>query len=104
MAPHVEDGESLLDLVVQEITVVELPPVLTAVPNKIKGQQVTDLSWIGTAKPVDLYRDGSLIASGVASDPGTYQDFTGQRGKGSYEYVACITGTQTCSEPVPVVF
>jgi PKD repeat protein len=100
----VEDAESELDLASQEITVIELPPVLSASANKVKGVLVTDLSWTGTRKGVDLYRDGGLIAAGVPSDPGTYQDFTGERGKATFSYVACIAGTTTCSDPVAVVY
>lgn len=100
----VEDADNELDLATQDVTVIELPPVLSASTNKIKGELVTDLAWTGTRKGVDLYRDGGLIAAGVPSDPGTYQDFTGERGKATFSYVACITGTTTCSDPVVVVY
>ncbi|MGW8267775.1 MAG: S8 family serine peptidase [Longimicrobiales bacterium] len=104
MALLVEDAEMGLGYTEQELTVIETPPVLTAVKNKIKGQQVTDLSWVGTVKPVDLYRDGSLIAGGVPSDPPTYRDFTGVRGKATFVYTACLAGTDNCSDPVTVVY
>ena len=100
----VEDAESLLDLVTQDLTVTELPPVLSAVPIKVKGELVTNLSWAGTSRPVDLYRDGLLLAAGVASDPGAYEDFTGQRGKATFEYMACVAGSTNCSDAVMVVF
>jgi hypothetical protein len=53
---------------------------------------------------VDLYRDGGLIAAGAPSDPGTYQDFTGARGKATFAYVACIAGTDSCSDPLTVAY
>jgi serine protease len=94
----VEDAENLLDLVTQEITVTEPPPVLTVVADKLKGQLVPQLSWTGTDKPVDLYRDGERIAVEVPS-PGVYEDLTGQRGKQTFTYLACLAGTTICSEP-----
>jgi PKD repeat protein len=100
----VEDGESLLDLIIQDLTVTEPPPVLSAAGAKVKGELVTELSWTGTAKAVDLYRDGGLLVAGVPSDPGVHRDFTGQRGKATFEYVACVAGTANCSDPVTVVF
>jgi PKD repeat protein len=100
----VEDADQELDLASQEITVVELPPVLGATGSKVRGELVTNLSWTGTRKPVDLYRDGGLIAAGAPSDPGTYQDFTGARGKATFAYVACIAGTDSCSDPLTVAY
>jgi hypothetical protein len=78
--------------------------VLGATGSKVRGELVTNLSWTGTRKPVDLYRDGGLIAAGAPSDPGTYQDFTGARGKATFAYVACIAGTDSCSDPLTVAY
>ena len=99
-----EDAESLLDLVSHEVTVTEPPPELSASGDKVKGELVVDLQWTGTSKPVDLYRDGARIAAAVSSQPGSYRDFTGARGKATFVYQACLAGTDTCSDPVTVVF
>lgn len=100
----VEDAESLLDAAVQDVTVTDPPPVLGATPLKIKGELVTDLAWGGTTRAVDLYRDGALIAAAVSSATPAYRDFTGQKGKATFVYRACLAGTGTCSEDVTVVF
>jgi PKD repeat protein len=93
----VEDAESLLDLAMQDVTVTEPPPVLAVAALKVKGELAPEVTWSGTVKPVDLYRSGALLAAGLASSPGVYQDFTGLRGKATIEYVACIAGTTNCS-------
>ena len=100
----VEDADQSLDLAVQDVTIVELPPDLSASQLKIKGELVVDLTWSGTVKPVDLYRNGALIVAGVSSASPTYRDFTGQRGKATFVYRACIAGTTKCSPEVTVVF
>jgi len=100
----VEDAESELDLAMEDITVVELPPVLAVAALKVKGELVPELTWTGTVKPVDLYRDGALIAAGVSSTPAVYRDFTGRKGKATFSYVACLAGTPNCSTPVSAVY
>jgi subtilisin family serine protease len=100
----VEDGEMQLDYASQEVTVTEPPPLLTAAGEKIKGLLVVDLAWSGTVKPVDLYRDGELLAGALDSADPAYRDETGQRGKAAFTYWACLAGTDNCSEPVSVVF
>ena len=94
-----------LDYTSESITVTEPPPTLFATGLKVRGRWAADLTWTGTLKPVDLYRDGVLIAAAVPSDPASYRDETGQTGKGiTFTYEACIAGTDNCSEPVTVTF
>ncbi len=100
----VEDAENELGLATEDVTVVELPPVLSVAALKVKGELVPELTWTGTVKPVDLYRDGARIASAVSSAPPVYRDFTGRRGKATLTYVACLAGTTNCSAPVTVVY
>ena len=101
----VEDGEMALDYTSQSVTVTEPPPTLFASGLKVKGRWAVDLTWTGTVKPVDLFRDGVLIAAAVPSDPASYRDLTGEKAKGlSFTYEACIAGTDNCSEPVTVNF
>lgn len=101
----VEDGEMALAYTSESITVTEPPPTLFATGLKVRGRWAADLTWTGTLKPVDLYRDGVLIAAAVPSDPASYRDETGQKGKGiTFTYEACLAGTDNCSEPVTVIF
>jgi len=99
----VEDADMELDFISQDVTVTRPPPVLALDgTGKFKGELIADLSWTGL-EGVDLYRDGGMIASGLPS-PGTYQDFTGQKGKATVVYEACYAGTDDCSDPLTVVF
>ncbi|MDT8320814.1 MAG: S8 family serine peptidase [Xanthomonadales bacterium] len=66
---------------------------------KVKGTQTADLSWSGaTSTNVDVYRDGSIVAT-TAND-GAHTDSTGQKGGGSAVYQLCEAGTSTCSSEV----
>jgi len=63
-----------------------------------------DLSWSGaTSASVDIYRNGVVIAT-VPSNPGSYTDSTGQKGRATFTYQVCEAGTQTCSNQVTVIF
>lgn len=76
---------------------------LTANGYKNKGRHTVDLSWNGAASTnVDIFRDGSLIAT-TAND-GAYTDAMNSRGGGSYSYQVCEAGTSTCSSQVTVSF
>ena len=75
---------------------------LTTNGYKVKGKQVVDLSWTGNATNVDIYRDGSAIATNVGGS--AYTDNIGVKGGGSYSYQVCDTGTSTCSAAQSVVF
>jgi len=69
----------------------------------VRGKQTVDLSWIGaTSTNIDIYRDGTLIAT--VPNNGTYTDQIGARGKGTYTYKVCEAGTQNCSNEVTVRF
>ena len=71
---------------------------------KVQGQQRVDLSWNGaTSNSIDIYRNNVLIAT-VSNIPGFYTDTIGARGKGTYTYRVCDTGTQHCSNQVTVKF
>jgi hypothetical protein len=71
---------------------------------KVQGQQRVDLSWNGaTSNNIDIYRNNVLIAT-VSNIPGFYTDNIGARGKGTYTYRVCDTGTQHCSNQVTVRF
>lgn len=76
---------------------------LTASGYKVKGVKTVDLTWSGATTAVDVYRDGSVIASATAND-GAYTDNTGSKGGGSYTYKVCETGTSVCSANVSVAF
>lgn len=74
---------------------------LSAIGYKVKGLQKAQLSWNGsTAVNVDVYRDGSKIAT--TTNDGSYTDHIDKRGKGSYTYQVCGEGTTTCSNDTTV--
>jgi hypothetical protein len=83
------------------ITKVTFGIALTATGYKAKGQQTVDLKWRG-ATSVDIYRDGTLIASTYNS--GFYTDDIGQKGGGTYTYHVCEEGTSICSNEATVTF
>jgi PKD repeat protein len=80
------------------------PFTLSATGTKVKGRHVIDLTWSGSgATDVDIYRDGSMIAT--VSNSGSYTDETGNRGGATYTYKVCEEGSSTaCSNTVTVTF
>ncbi|WP_065188010.1 S8 family serine peptidase [Shewanella woodyi] len=76
---------------------------LTADGYKSKGVKKVDLTVNGAAgSNVDLYRDGSKIATTSASS--TYTDTISGKGGGTFTYKACDEGTTTCTAEQTVVF
>ncbi|BBO26154.1 hypothetical protein AltI4_05420 [Alteromonas sp. I4] len=75
---------------------------LTANGYKVKGTQQVDLSWVNSSAAMDIYRNGSTIAT--VSGTTTYTDALNVKGGGVYDYQVCETGTSTCSAVVTVVF
>ena len=76
---------------------------LTVTGYKVKGLAKADLSWTGaTAAQIDIYRNGSKIAT--PANTGAYTDNINQKGAGSYTYKVCEAGTNTCSNEVTVNF
>jgi subtilisin family serine protease len=100
----VTDAGDLSDAVTEELTVSEPALLLAANGLKIRGRLVVDLVWGGTSDPVDIFRDGGLVASGVSSSPPTYRDETGERGKATFVYRVCVSGSELCSDPLTVEF
>jgi hypothetical protein len=77
---------------------------LTANGYKVKGQHTVDLTWPeGASSNVDVYRNGVLIAT-VPESPGFYTDHIGAKGRGTYTYKVCESGTQNCYNEVTVRF
>lgn len=74
---------------------------LSANGFKEKGRWGANLSWSGNTGSVDIYRDGSKIAT---VSGGSYTDQTTNRGGGSLTYQICEAGTSTCSNEVTVNF
>lgn len=75
---------------------------LTASGYKVKGAGTADLSWVGHSSPVDIYRDGAMIASNIAG--GAYTDSTGMKGSFSVTYQVCEVNSNTCSDSETVSF
>ena len=98
----VTDDDGATDSISQDVTVTEPSTgdfTLSVTAYKNRGRQYADLFWSGaTSTNVDVYRDGTVVAT-TAND-GTYTDITGQRGGGSAVYQVCEAGTSTCSNEV----
>ena len=75
---------------------------LAATDYKVKGLQKADLEWSGATSSVDIYRDGGLITT--TENDGFYTDNIDQRGRGTYIYQICETGTAICSNEATVTF
>jgi subtilisin family serine protease len=76
---------------------------LTANGYKVRGLQKADLSWTGASGDVDVFRNGSKIASGVSGS--SWTDHINAKGAGSYTYQVCPEGsTSGCSNQVNVIF
>ena len=77
--------------------------VLAARGYKVKGQQKVDLTWSGLSGPtVDVYRNGTKVASVTNSGAGT--DPINSKGGGSYVYKVCEAGNSNCSNTANVNF
>jgi subtilisin family serine protease len=69
---------------------------LTATVVKVRGVNEVHLSWSGaTSQAVDIFRDGTLVAS--PANTGSWIDRLGTRGSISHVYRVCEAGTGTCS-------
>ena len=102
----VTDGGGLSGQAQVAITVTVTPQVnitLTASGYKVKGSEYVDLSWGGATTPVDVFRNGTRIATATPND-GAFTDATGGKGKGTFTYRVCNTGTSTCSSTATVSF
>ena len=76
---------------------------LSSAGYKIKGWQNVDLFWNNGEDAFDIYRDGSVIKSGVTG--GSYTDANINKGGGSYTYQVCLSAdTSNCSNTSTVVF
>jgi hypothetical protein len=80
------------------------PPItLSGTGRKVGGINTVRLKWSGsTSTDVDVFRDGSLIAT--TPNDGTYIDSTGDTGRARYIYQVCEAGSQACSDEVTVAF
>lgn len=74
---------------------------LSANGFKEKGRWGANLSWSGNAGNVDIFRNGSKIATVSGT---SYTDQTNNRGGGSLTYQVCEAGTSTCSNEVTINF
>jgi hypothetical protein len=85
------------------VTVSNPAVTLAARGYKVSGRQRVDLAWGGAlTSQVDVYRDGVKIVT-TANDR-AHTDLINKKGKGTYTYKVCETGTSTCSTNVKVVF
>ena len=94
----VTDGDGATDQATQDVTVAAPEPIeLTAtVVINLSIYKEVDLEWSpsGTSAQVDVYRDGSQIAT--TTNDGAYRDsFFGSQAQSTYQ--VCEAGTQVCS-------
>lgn len=73
---------------------------LSATKSKARGINYAQLSWTGAGNSVNVYRDGSVLAT----VSGTSHTDTLGRGSGSRTYWVCNAGTSTCSNSVTVSY
>jgi subtilisin family serine protease len=77
---------------------------LSVYAYKVQGRKHADLTWSGvTSSHVDVYRDGSEVAT-VVSSASPWTHATNERGGGSHTYRVCEAGTNTCSPNVTVTY
>jgi N-acetylneuraminic acid mutarotase len=76
---------------------------LDASKRNMEETNTVRLKWSGaTSTDIDVYRDGTLIATTPNDD--SYVDSTGDTGRARYTYQVCEAGTQVCSNEETVVF
>jgi len=76
---------------------------LSATGYKTQGFQYVNLKWSGaTSTKVDIRRDGSRIAT-TAND-GAHTNSLNRKGRGTYTYIVCESGTTVCSSSIVVRF
>jgi hypothetical protein len=96
-------AEARVDLTIEATAPIQNGIAVGVTAYKVKGWQKVDLIWSGATSPsVDIYRDGTKIATTV--NPGRYTDAIGKKGSGTYTYIVCEAGTATCSNPSGVSF
>lgn len=100
----VKDNEGAADVRSLSVTVEDNTPpppptelTLSAVASKLKGDNVVDLRWTSSDTPVDVYRNGSVIASGLTGV--TLRDNL-PKTAGVYVYEVC--NDEICSNEVTV--
>jgi len=82
------------------------PPIeitLSTSQHTTRRAKLVDLRWGGaTSARVDIYRNGSRIAT--VSNTGNYTDQMGSRTRGTFTYKVCVAGGQDCSNESPISF
>jgi subtilisin family serine protease len=83
----------------------EPPPqtgiVLSVTMSKNRGSNIATLAWTGAGSSVDVFRNGSKIATVNAT---SFVDSSLGKGGGSRSYQVCNAGTSTCSAVVNVSY
>jgi subtilisin family serine protease len=101
----VTDNDQASDNTSHSVSVTAAQPpaaTLSASSSKTRGNWTVDLRWSGfdvSVTSVDVYRNGSKIATGTANT-GEYSD--SGKGGGSLTYQVCAAGTSSCSNTVTV--
>ena len=77
-------------------------------PFKRKGFHSVEVTWLNAQAGVDIYRDDpnreNAPAQTGAGASGSVIDALNAKGGGSYVYVVCEAGTDSCTSPEAVIF
>jgi PKD repeat protein len=107
----VTDDGGLTDSTTQQVTVSSGTDVVTLSATNTqtitKNKLQINLAWSGAnrATQMDVYRDGSRIATttnDTTTGKGNYTDSVNARKSRTYTYQVCEAGTQVCSNEAPV--
>ena len=102
----VTDDDGASDSNAQSVSVSEPSTgdiTLSVSGGRVQGNRIANLTWSGaTSTNVDVYRNGSLIAT-TAND-GAFTDNQGRGPGGTFVYQVCEAGTSTCSNEASVSF
>ncbi|HJQ71728.1 MAG TPA: VCBS repeat-containing protein [Blastocatellia bacterium] len=81
------------------------PPLTLALSTRLTNKaRFVDLNWSGAAgaRFVDIYRDGSRIAT--VTNTGRYSDQLNRRAAGTFRYKVCVEGGNQCSSEATISF
>ena len=103
----VTDDDGATGAVTHSVTVrsssASTPANLTATKVTKGATTKVNLKWTGGAATVDVLRNGGAIASGIPNTH-AYSDNLGKKPTGTFTYLVCNAGTQTCSNTATVTF
>ena len=98
----VTDASGQTNAQTKAVTVTAPGIALAARGYKVKGAPKVDLTWTGATTSVDVYRNGSKVAT--VANTGSYTDNVAAKGGGTFKHKVCDAGTTRCSNETSVTF